>query len=147
MGPFEEPGPRTIRRWIEAWPGGAAIGVVNGIVREGTYGRRLPELAAHQVSTVAAIGAFALYFRVLDARWPIEDDAEARAIGAAWLAMTVAFEVGFGRLVAKASWADLLADYNVARGRTWPLVLAWLAAGPAITRRLRPIGPTCSRAW
>ena len=55
----------------------------------------------------------------------------------AWLGLTVAFEFGFGRLVAKQSWEDLLSDYNVARGRTWPLVLAWIAAGPAAVREIQ----------
>ena len=51
--------------------------------------------------------------------------------------MTVAFEFGFGRLVAKASWEELLADYNLASGRLWPLVLAWIALGPEATHKWR----------
>jgi hypothetical protein len=119
---------------MEAWPGAAMIGVANGVAREATYGKRLPELAAHQLSTVTAIAAFAMYFRALDRRWPITDDGQALAIGAAWLSMTVGFEFGFGRLVAKASWEEMLAEYDLARGRTWPLVLAWIGFGPKITR-------------
>jgi hypothetical protein len=42
-----------------------------------------------------------------------------------------------GRAVAKTSWQDLLADYNLAEGRTWPLVLAWIALGPAIVREVQ----------
>jgi hypothetical protein len=60
------------------------------------------------------------------------------AVGAQWLALTVAFEFGFGRLVARQSWDELLADYDVRAGRTWPFVLAWIAAGPEVTRRLAP---------
>lgn len=51
--------------------------------------------------------------------------------------LTVAFEFGFGRLVAKQSWHELLGDYDLRRGRTWPLVLAWIAVGPAVVRRLQ----------
>ena len=58
-------------------------------------------------------------------------------MGAGWLALTGAFEFAFGRLVAKQSWEDLLADYDVTVGRTWPFVLAWIAAGPAVVRALR----------
>jgi hypothetical protein len=29
------------------------------------------------------------------------------------------------------------ATYDVRAGRTWPLVLAWIAAGPAVTRATR----------
>jgi len=38
-------------------------------------------------------------------------------VGASWLVMTVGFELGFGRLVAKQSWEELLAGYDVTRGR------------------------------
>ena len=50
--------------------------------------------------------------------------------------MTVAFEFAFGRTVADMSWSELLADYDLRAGRLWPLVLAWIAAGPEIVRRL-----------
>ena len=122
------------RRWIAAWPGGAAIGVANGVLRQATYAKRLGELPAHQVSTATAIVAFAAYFTWLERRWPIRDRAEALQIGASWLTLTVAFEFAFGRRVAKLSWRELLADYNLAAGRTWPLVLAWLTLGPEIVR-------------
>ena len=124
------------RRWISAWPGGAAIGVANGILRQATYAKRLGETPAHQISTATAIAAFAVYFGWLESRSPIGDRAEALQIGGAWLALTVAFEFTFGRRVAKLSWQELLADYNLAAGRTWPLVLAWLAVGPEVVRSL-----------
>jgi hypothetical protein len=124
-------------RWVQAWPGGALIGIANGVTRQATYGKRLSESSAHQVSTLSAIGAFAGYFWLLERRWPIPSRGEALKVGGAWLGLTVAFEFGFGRLVAKQTWCDLLADYNLAAGRTWPLVLAWIAAGPAVVRELR----------
>jgi hypothetical protein len=120
--------------WIAAWAGGAVIGVANGVLREATFARVLGERAAHAASGATAIAAFAGYYSALQRRWPIPSTGDALAIGAAWLGMTVAFEFGFGRTVAKQSWEDLLADYNVAEGRTWPLVLAWIAAGPAVVR-------------
>jgi len=62
-------------------------------------------------------------------------------IGIAWLALTVAFEFGFGRSVAHASWQDLLADYDLRKGRLWPLVLAWINLGPAVIRARRARAP------
>lgn len=41
------------------------------------------------------------YFAALERRWPLRDTGEAVEVGAGWLALTVAFEFGFGRLVAK----------------------------------------------
>jgi len=134
---IEPAAPSVRRRWLAAWLGAAAIGVGNGILRESTYGQRVGEGLAHQLSTATAIGAFSAYFLALQRVWPIASDREARQIGAAWVALTVAFEFGFGRAVAKQSWQQLLADYNLAKGRSWPLVVGWLAAGPAVTRRWR----------
>jgi hypothetical protein len=111
--------------------------LANGVLREETYGRSVSERAAHQLSGVTAIAAFALYFSALDARWSLHDAREAVEVGMGWPALTVAFEFGFGRLVAKQSWDELLADHEVAEGRTWPFVLAWIAAGPAAVRTLR----------
>lgn len=72
--------------------------------------------------------------------------AESLRIGTAWLGLTVAFEFAFGRLVAKQSWRDLLADYNLAADRMWPLVLAWIGAGPTVVRKLPNGGPAASLA-
>lgn len=122
-------------RWLAAWLGAAAIGVGNGILRERTYGQRVGEGAAHQLSTATALAAFTAYFVALQRLWPIPTGSEARRVGSAWVVLTVGFEFGFGRAVARQSWDQLLADYNLSRGRTWPLVVAWLGVGPAVTRR------------
>jgi hypothetical protein len=124
------------KRWLAAWGGGAVLGVANGILREATFAKVLGERGAHAASGATAIALFAGYFRYLERRWPIPTTREALTIGGAWLGLTVAFEFGFGRAVAKLSWDELLADYDLRKGRTWPLVLAWIAAGPALTRSL-----------
>ncbi len=128
-------GPAT-RAWLAAWPGGALIGVANGVLREATYGKRVGEQSAHRISGITAVAAFGLYFSALQRRWPLASTSEAAGIGAAWLSLTVAFEFGFGRAVAKQSWEQLTADYNIARGRTWPFVLAWIAGGPAAVQKV-----------
>ena len=128
----------TVRsRWIAAWGGGALIGVANGVLREATFAKVLSGRGAHAASGATAVMAFAGYFSALQRRWPIPTTVEALTIGGAWLALTVAFEFGFGRTVAKRSWEELFDDYNLAKGRTWPLVLAWIALGPAVVRELQ----------
>ena len=129
---------RTVGRWLAGWVGGAVLGIANGLAREATLSKRFHERTAHQLSTLTAIAAFAGYFALLQRRWPLTSTREALSVGGAWLALTIAFEFLFGRLVAKQSWSDLVADYNLARGRTWPLVLAWIAIGPAATARVAP---------
>lgn len=114
----------------------AALAVANGLLREATYGARLHELRAHQVSTLALAAATALvswpFFRV----FPLAGYAEALALGALWCAATVAFEFTFGRLVARKDFARLLHDYDLRAGRVWPLFLAWLTALPVIAHFL-----------
>ena len=129
-----------IRRWqwLLAWLGGALIGVGNGVAREATLARFLGEKRAHQASCVSGVAAFAAYFHFLQRSWPLCERDEALKIGGAWLTMTVAFEFGFGRLAAKKPLRELVEDYNVAKGRLWPVVLAWIAVGPEITRRRAP---------
>ena len=133
----------TRRIWLIAWLGGPLIGIANGTLREVAYKDRVGELAAHQISTGSAIALFAGYFEWLARRRPLSSTREALEIGAAWLALTVAFEFGFGRGVAHTSWDELLADYDLRKGRLWPLVLAWIALGPAIVRARRcgKLGP------
>jgi hypothetical protein len=123
------------RRWLIAWLGGPVIGIANGTARELIYKDAVGDLAAHQISSVTAIGLFAAYFVWLQRRWPLRDDRAALTTGATWLALTVAFEFGFGRAVAGHSWDALLADYDLSEGRVWSLVLAWLALGPFTVRR------------
>jgi hypothetical protein len=128
---------RSGGRWTLAWLGGAVIGIANGVARETLYAKRTGDLAAHQISTATAVALFAAYFAALERRWPLGSDREALVVGGRWLALTVLFEFGFGRAVDHRSWEALLRDYDLRRGRVWPLVLAWLALGPLVTRQLR----------
>jgi hypothetical protein len=57
--------------------------------------------------------------------------------GATWLALTVAFEFGFGHWVDGRSWSELAANYDVTTGHVFVVVLIWVAAGPAVVRALR----------
>jgi hypothetical protein len=124
------------------------IGIANGMLREVAYKDRVGELRAHQLSTGSAIAFFAGYFEWLARRYPLLSTREALEVGTAWLALTVAFEFGFGRGVAHTSMDELLADYDLRKGRLWPLVLAWIVLGPAVVRARRAsfeAGPASTR--
>jgi hypothetical protein len=56
-----------------------------------------------------------------------------------WLGLTLAFEFLAGHYLFRQSWDRLLADYNVARGRIWPLVLVVTAAAPFWAARARRV--------
>lgn len=125
------------RRWTAAWLGGSALGTANGVVREALYADRLGPRTANRVSAASLVVQLALYFMLLERRWPLPTLRTALAVGATWALLTVLFELGLGRAVDRKSWSELLADYDLAGGNLWPLVLAWIAGGPAVVRAVR----------
>lgn len=124
-----------IARYLLFWPALAVIAIINGTLRQFTYGRHVPELAAHQLSTVTGILLTGVAVWALNRAWPIGSAKAAWTIGACWLLMTVAFEFGFGHYLAGHSWSRLLADYNLLDGRVWSLFLAWIAVLPYVIWR------------
>ena len=123
-------------RYMLVWLLLAMVAIANGIVRQSTYGKIVPELAAHQISTVTAILASGLVVWFVNRVWPIESASQALLIGACWLVMTVVFEFGFGHYVAGHSWARLVADYNLVAGRVWSLFLIWVTVMPYVIFKL-----------
>lgn len=128
---------RVWRRWTAAWVGGSVLGIANGVIRELVYKDRVGELRANQIAVAVLVALLALYFAVLERRWPIPTLRTATAIGATWAIMTVVFEFTFGHWVDGKTWSELFQDYNLADGRLWLVALVWIAAGPSIIRRIR----------
>jgi hypothetical protein len=127
---------RAFRSWMVAWVGGSILGMVNGTARELLYKDSVGEHAAHYISTATLLVLLALYVAMLQRRWPIPTGSEALSIGACWLALTVAFEFGFGHFVDGKSWAELRALYDVTEGKIWILVPLFMATAPAFSRHL-----------
>jgi hypothetical protein len=102
----------------------------NGMLRVFVLQPRLGEHAARQVAVflgIVIIFGLALPFVK---SLPRPTPAELLRVGLLWLALTVAFEFLFGHYVSGASWDTLLADYDLLRGRLWPLVLLSTAVAP-----------------
>ena len=115
-----------------AWFPLAVIAVCNGVLRASTYGRSIPELAAHQVSTATGILFSGMFVFFLHRLWPLQSAADAWTVGALWLVFTIAFEFGFGHYVAGDSWQHLLNDYKLWEGRVWSLLLFWILVMPRV---------------
>ena len=118
-----------------AWIGGSILGVINGVSRELLYKEKVGSRAANYISTATLIALLALYMSLLQHRWPIQRARTAYRIGAYWVALTIAFEFGFGHYVDGKSWRELLHNYNVIDGQAWPFVLVWMAIAPAVMSR------------
>jgi hypothetical protein len=116
------------------------VSIGNGAVRDLTYGKHLSELSAHQLSTVTGIlllgGVIWTFLRLC----PVSTGRQAISIGLLWMALTVAFEFLFFHLVGGHSWSELLANYNVLKGRVWVFVPLWVGVAPYVFFRARRLG-------
>ena len=107
---------------------GAGV-VANGALGEKLVRPRTGEYAAHVYKSAAAV-AWVLAVSRLYATRSRASVRQAWEAGAAWLALSVAFEFLAGHYVFRTPWERLTADYRLRRGRLWPVVLLALLVGP-----------------
>lgn len=119
-----------ILRYVLAWIPMMLIGILNGVLRQTTYGKLMSELRAHQVSTLIGVLLLGLYIWSLTRLWGLASLQQALLIGVIWFVLTVIFEFGFGHYIVGHSWQHLLRDYNLLAGRVWVFVLIWIAVAP-----------------
>lgn len=119
-------------RDFAAWFVMLVVAVANGAVRDLTYGRRMGELAAQQLSTLIGCTLLGVVMWLFVRLYPLSSAGQAWRLGLLWMSLTVAFEFLFFHYVGGRSWAELLANYNVLAGRVWVFVLVWVAVAPYV---------------
>jgi len=119
-----------ILKYILAWIPLVFIAILNGSLRQFTYGTLVNELTAHQISTFTGIILFGIYIYFITQKWQIESAKHALTIGLIWLCMTMLFEFIFGHYVMGNPWEMLFNDYNLFAGRVWIIILIWTAGAP-----------------
>lgn len=124
-------------KYLVAWFVMLLVAVANGAARDFTYGKYVDELTAHQISTVSGVLLLGVVIWGFVRRYPPSSGKEAVFIGLLWMALTVAFEFLFFHYVGGHSWPELLANYDVLKGRVWVFVLAWVAIAPYAFFRLK----------
>jgi hypothetical protein len=123
-------------RQILAWAALPVAAVANGALRDLTYGRRMSETASHSLAVAPLAAVVSVWAGLLARRWPLRSRRAALGVGAAWLGLTLLFEFGLGR-ARGVSTEQMLADYDMRRGRLWPLALVAVAAAPLLAYRRR----------
>ena len=110
------------------------IPIINGILRESWYKKKVGEFGTNIVGFLVLSSVFLLYtyffFRNQMASFGAS---KLFLIGTLWLGMTLLFEFGMG-IVSGRSWKYMLADYNVLKGRLWPLTLIIIFLAPLIIK-------------
>ena len=127
-------------RYVLAWIGMLVIAVANGALRQTTFAKVMPELRAHQLSTLIGSALMGLFIWLVIRRWPPSSGRQALLIGLLWLVLTVSFEFFMGLVLAHRSLAEVLYDYNLLEGRVWVFFLIWLTFAPWAFFRLRGPG-------
>ena len=112
--------------------------VLNGVLREAVLLPTFGKPAAFVISGVVLSLLIVAVSLVLVPRLGPLSMPHAMYVGVFWLALTLAFEFGFGLLGQHRSWAELMEVYTFKDGNIWPLVLALTLFSPAIVVRLRP---------
>jgi hypothetical protein len=101
----------------------------NGAIRALLLQPRLGEDLARQVASLTGV-LFVLLASWLFVRGcPRASSGQLLWVGAGWLAATLAFEFGLG-FVSGLGWRELLAEYNIFRGRLWSLIVLSVFLGP-----------------
>ena len=124
-------------RYVLAWVPMLVIAVANGALRQATFAKVMPELRAHQLSTLIGSVLIGLFVWFVVRTWPPSSGREALLIGFVWLLLTVAFEFFMGLVLAHRPLSQVLRDYNLFAGRVWVLFLIWILLAPWAFYRLR----------
>ena len=133
-------------RALLVWMALLTVAIINGAVREAWLVPGAGSLGAHQISTLL-LSAAILLLAVLTIPWMAPATRpQALLIGAGWLVMTLTFEFLAGHYAFGKSWPVLLADYDIARGRIWILVLITTGLAPLIAASWRGLLPPADRS-
>ena len=116
--------------YLLAWIPMLIIAISNGALRQTVFARFLPELRAHQLSTLTGAVLIGAFIWLVVHVWPPASDQQSITIGLIWLLLTVAFEFFMGLVLLKQPLAKVLVDYNLLAGRVWVLFLVWLTLAP-----------------
>ena len=118
----------------------AACEVIHGVLRVKFLNRRVGDHRARQigVGTGAALNFFLTWLT-----WPwlgAGTTGELLGVGALWLVLMLAFEVGFGRIGFHFSWPRIAKDFDPRRGGWLGLGMLLLFLSPWVAAWLRGSG-------
>jgi hypothetical protein len=118
-----------------------AVESLNGTLRELWLVPTLGEVRAHQVAfvtgSIVILAIATLFIRWLHAAKILQ----LFQVGLLWLALTLGFEIGLGRLIFRYSWERIFADYNLSQGGLMGFGLMLLLFAPLIAAKLRGVMP------
>ena len=113
------------------------LAIINAILREGLFTSFLPELRAHQLSTITLMILFFIGTYLILRYSEIQlSDQQAIIMGCIWIIMTILFEFVAGHYLFGNSWDKLIADYNIFKGRIWIFIPITTLISPYLANKL-----------
>lgn len=112
-----------------AWLMLCVVMFANGAIRALVLQPRLGEDLARQVASVTGVLFVLLASWVFVRGCPQATPRQLLWVGAGWVAATLAFEFGLG-FISGLGWRELLAEYDIVRGRLWSLIVLSVFLGP-----------------
>ena len=120
-----------------AWLSFAGIAVICGGLRVKLLEPVLGEAKAHVIGTLLVCLLIFAAMQLFVGASGLKDTWPLMRVGALWTVLTICFEFTLGLLVMKKPVEELLADYNIFKGRLWVLVLVTTFWGPVWAGMLR----------
>jgi hypothetical protein len=114
-----------------AWLVFMVTAILNGTFRVAVLDLTMREYYSHVISTLLLCAALLIEISFFLGLAGDYSQGWFIALGVMWTAMTIFFEFGFGRLMGR-PWSTLLENYDVTKGRIWPLVLVVLLLTPVL---------------
>lgn len=126
-----------VHKTIAIWCAILLAAIANGIFRQAVLLPALGTTAAYVLSGLM-LATLILGVATISVHWlRVRTRREALTAGLLWLALTLGFEFGFGRLVQGKRWPELLQAYTFQDGNIWPLVLLATLLAPLLALRIR----------
>ena len=113
------------------------LAILNGAVRVEFIIPAVGEATGHVVST-ALLSTLILLTTWYCIGWIAPRSVrDAWMVGFLWLLMTLVFEFGVGYFISHRTWLEMLADYNLGKGRVWVFVPIITGLAPVLMAKLR----------
>ena len=110
---------------------------MHGILRVRLLNRQVGDRRARQIGVFTGSGTIFVIAWFLVPRLGASSIGELLGVGFLWLALMLAFEVAFGRLVFRASWPQLASDFDFRKGGLMSIGMAALLFAPLLVGKLR----------
>ncbi len=132
-------------RALAAWLLIIAAETVHGVLRGMLLVPLVGDFPARQIGVlIGSLLIFAVAYLCI--RWiAAGTELQLLGVGLLWVALTVLFEIGLGRLVLGLSWDRITEDYDLTRGGFLVLGLLFMAVSPLLAGRVRGRKPPLTR--